>query len=84
MLDLTDSQKDSFRRLHNMRNDFSHFTPRGWSIELAGLPGIFLNMIEVIEIISNDDSPFWHMNDDDKLRLRDLLELLKAEIGNLN
>lgn len=84
VLKITDSQKDSFRRLHNFRNDFSHFTPKLWSVELTGLPGIFMNMIEVIEIISNDEWPFRHMNDNDKLRLRNLLKLLKAEIRNLN
>lgn len=81
VLAITDSQKDSFRRLHNLRNDFSHFTPKGWSIELAGLPNIFLNIVEVIETISNDDWPFRLMSDDEKQRLRELLQQLKAEFG---
>lgn len=84
VLKITAPQKDSFRRLHNLRNDLSHFTPKGWAIELAGLPNIFLNMIEVIETISHDDWPFRHMNDLEKGKLGNLMEQLKAEIGSHN
>ena len=30
----------SMRRLNDLRNGFIHFSPRGWSIEIAGLPHI--------------------------------------------
>jgi hypothetical protein len=81
VLVITDSQRDSFRRLHELRNDFAHFTPKGWSIELAGLPGIFLNMVEVLDNISADDWPFRHMGSLEREQLRNLLQDLKEELS---
>lgn len=34
-----------------LRNDFIHFTPKGWSLEVSGLPQIFLNCLTLIEYL---------------------------------
>lgn len=81
VLVITDSQRDSFRRLHKLRNDFAHFTPKGWSIELAGLAGIFLNMVEVLDKIFADDWPVRYMKSLEREQLRNLLQDLKEELS---
>ena len=38
-------------QLNEFRNTFTHFTPKGWSLELAGLPRICLNTLEVMNFL---------------------------------
>ena len=78
ILSISNAQRDSFRRLHNLRNDFAHFTPKGWAIELSGLPQIFRDILEVVELISNDPWPFRHMKRIERWKLRRLIEEIKA------
>src|SRR5262245_13143801 len=46
------SQDQSVKTLLGLRNDFVHFMPRGWSIELAMLPKICLDSLKVVEVIA--------------------------------
>ena len=49
-LQTTQEQDKDFRRLNNLRTNFAHFTPKGWSIESVGLPRIVLNgLMDIIE-----------------------------------
>ena len=41
----------SVRKLNELRNEFIHFVPKGWSLELTGLPEICLCCLEVIEFL---------------------------------
>jgi hypothetical protein len=40
-LALTENEKRDLLRLNDFRNDLAHVKPRGWSLEIAGLPRIF-------------------------------------------
>ena len=62
VLEITDAQKTSIKRLTELRNDFTHFSPKGWSIELNGLPRIVLGSIIVCKTISADEYPFRHLD----------------------
>ena len=42
---------DSLNYLNEFRNMFTHFTPKGWSLELAGLPTICLDTLEVMNFL---------------------------------
>lgn len=46
------STDTSLTRLNDIRNDFTHFTPKGWSLELAGLPRICLDSLELIQFLA--------------------------------
>jgi len=37
------SEGKSIKKLNSLRNDFIHFTPKGWSLEIDGLPTICLD-----------------------------------------
>lgn len=58
----TEAQKKNVKRLHEkFRNDFIHFTPKGWSIEVFGLPQICLDCLEVIFFLGwSSGSVFWY------------------------
>jgi hypothetical protein len=75
-----DTHRASFIRLHRLRNDFVHFTPKGWSIEVSGMPQMFLHIIDVLDQIVEDPWPFRHCDDEEEARLRGLLDLLKTEL----
>ncbi|MCJ7598479.1 MAG: hypothetical protein MUO41_07610 [Methyloceanibacter sp.] len=48
-LSLDMQQKQDIRRLNDeFRNNFSHFTPKGWSIERIGLPRIVANALDAV------------------------------------
>jgi len=84
VLDIEETQRNSFRRLHALRNDFSHFTPKGWSIELTGLPVIFLDTIDVIENISEDTWAFRHFDAQEHVQFEFLMNQLRTELGNIS
>jgi len=84
VLDIKVTQRRSFRHLHDLRNDFSHFTPKGWSIELTGLPVIFLDALDVIEEISEDPWSFRHMEPQEHVQLKNLINQLRTELGQIS
>lgn len=47
----TPEQDDDVKLLNKLRTGFAHFTPRGWSIETAGLPRVVLNVTAIIETL---------------------------------
>jgi hypothetical protein len=42
------TQGGNVRRLNRFRNQFVHFMPQGWSIELSGMPQICCDCLEVV------------------------------------
>ena len=68
-------------KLIEFRNDFIHFVPKGWSIEVSGFPEICLRILEIIRFLGWDSSNvLWH-----EIELRDKADNLINEIvENLN
>ncbi|MEX0954113.1 MAG: hypothetical protein WDZ83_02745 [Rhizobiaceae bacterium] len=83
-LEVMPAQRSSFRRLNNLRRQFAHFAPAGWSIELAGLPRMLLDVLAVIDAIASDPWPFRHMEYADKQRLGRILKELRLELEAIN
>ena len=46
-------QGKSIKRLNLFRNEFVHFMPKGWSIELSGMPNICLDCLDVIRALNS-------------------------------
>ncbi|MET0330243.1 MAG: hypothetical protein ABW154_02325 [Dyella sp.] len=42
------TQGRSIRKINDFRNEFIHFIPKGWSIEISGMPAICLDCLEVV------------------------------------
>lgn len=60
-IEITREQQNAFESLNELRRDFAHFNPKGWSIQLDGLPRIFRGCLEIISQIAADPWPFRHL-----------------------
>lgn len=45
------TQGRSVKRLNALRNDFVHFLPRSWALEVSGLPQIALDCLVLVEFL---------------------------------
>ena len=79
VLGITDSQRQSFHRLHSLRNGFTHFQPKGWCIEIDFIKTILSDALDVLALIAEDPWPFRHMSQNE----RDDLESKMTEICSL-
>jgi hypothetical protein len=49
------------KRLNALRNEFIHFTPKSWSLELDGLPRIAASVTRLISFLAVEtQNVFWH------------------------
>lgn len=59
------------KRIDSLRNEFIHFTPKGWSLEVNGLPRICLSAARLVSFLALETSNvFWH-NAEERSRLQD-------------
>lgn len=55
------TQGKSIKKLNEIRNEFIHFTPKGWSLEVNGLPRICLDCLALIRFLGwETENIFWH------------------------
>ena len=69
------------RKLHRLRNDFAHFTPKGWCIELAGLPRIIEATLRLIERLTQSDRVEYRMTGNRKRRVRSNMKSARRALG---
>jgi hypothetical protein len=83
-LSLTDNQKKSIGKLRkDIRNNFEHFIPKGWSIELSGMPKIVLDVVEVIEFLAlSSGNPLWDAELDHERRIRNEIDAIRRLLQN--
>jgi hypothetical protein len=81
-LTLEPQQIKDICRLHRyFRNDFIHFTPKGWSIEKAGLPRIIGAALNAIEQLMGQHNVLMHLEEDEQQRLANSLKSARASLG---
>jgi hypothetical protein len=69
---LTPEQHDDIKRLHDhFRNNFAHFTPKGWSIEKAGLPRIVDVAFHAMETLMNRRQVTYRLDENQQRRLKE-------------
>ena len=58
---LSDREFQWWNRVHtDLRNQFVHFAPQGWSIELSGIPALISLTVRIIREIENKGWAFRH------------------------
>jgi len=79
----------SFELLNELRNKFTHFTPKGWSLELAGLPDVCLDVLDMVQFFGWDSRCIlWHLRRHPICakravqRLRRTMNILKSDYQN--
>lgn len=73
-LELTESQKYSIKILKkSLRNNFEHYIPKGWSIEIQGLPGIAMDILDIIRFLSVETFRYQHLNQTQWRRIKSII-----------
>ena len=55
------TQGRNIKRLNQLRNEFIHFIPKGWSIEVSGLPQVCIDCLSIIEFLGwESGNIIWH------------------------
>lgn len=80
IVDVNAEQFKAFESLNVLRREFAHFSPKGWSIELDGLPRIFRGCLEIISMIAADPWPFRHLAPNKQVALSNHLLGLSSAI----
>ena len=71
---LTESQKYSIKILKkSLRNNFEHFKPKGWSIEIHGLPGMSMDILDVVRFLSVETFRYQHLNTTQRRRIKSII-----------
>lgn len=77
------TQGGSVRRLNMFRNEFTHFMPKGWSVEVSGLPGICLDCIGIVRDLNERALPIRWNSDAQREEAGALLEQCYAKLTGL-
>ena len=71
---LTENQKYSIKMLKKtLRNNFEHFKPKGWSIEVHGLPGIAIDILDIIRFLAVGTFRYQHLNQSQRRRIKSIV-----------
>ncbi len=81
---ITQSEADSFERLMELRNAFSHFSRKGWSIELLGLPQISLETMSVVERLCRHPAIDFRMEASQRERCSAAIKSVRAALSALH
>jgi hypothetical protein len=79
---ITRAQIRDIRKLQRRRNEFEHFTPKGWSIEKADLSKIIGTAIEVIEVAMQHDKVTYRLTEDQVRRLSSNLGAVRTGLNS--
>ncbi len=78
----TGSQGGSILKLNSIRNEFIHFTPKGWSLGVTGLPQVCIDCLALISFLGwETNNVFWHRpeyKEEARLNAERLKEKMKA------
>jgi len=73
-LQLSHSQEQSICYLHEeFRNNFEHFSPKSWSIELHGMPQIAIDVLEVTRFLALDTGNYIHLTQTQMKRIKSIV-----------
>ena len=79
-LSLTSDQKKSIEKMKNdIRNNFEHFIPKGWSIEISGMPKIVSDVVDVIEFLAlSSGNCLWDLDSNHEKRITDAIGKIRS------
>ena len=79
---VTSQQRKSFERLHDLRNDFTHFSPKGWSIGKMSIKEIIDDILDIMCTIQADPWPFRHMPEENRQALRSIIGEIREIVSH--
>lgn len=60
-ISVTEEHRKAFERLHHLRNEFSHFGTKFWSIEIASIEETIEPILDLLRLITADGWSFRRM-----------------------
>ena len=81
IIPVTREQRKAFERLHHLRNELSHFSPKGWSIEVQLISESIDTLLDVLCLILGDHWPFRHMSPAHKKHLYRQIEDIRSIVS---
>ena len=76
VINITFEQIWAFNKLPELRDEFTHFKPKGWSIEISGFPSIVAKIGALILTIAEDNYPFRHVKESELHEIRTIVSRL--------
>lgn len=77
-LQLTKGQKKSVRMLkYLLRDEFEHYKPKGWSIELDGMPQIIMDVLDVICFLALDTGNYVNLTEAQMDKIKNIVNQCK-------
>lgn len=77
------NQLNSIRKLHKaLRNNFEHFTPKSWSIELHYLPDMVYDCFEVVRLLIIYSDVSWRLRGTKLNKVKSIIYQSKKIISN--
>ena len=73
----------SIKKLNELRDEFIHFTPKGWSLELSGLPRICSESVNMIEFLHRDSGNILLHNESHHQRISKAIRDIRSALGNV-
>lgn len=79
------NQTRRVKKLHRLRNEFIHFLPKGFSLELTGMPEIVKDCLSVISFLAFESgNVFWVEADQEAgEKLKDMIEKISREASSI-
>lgn len=76
---------ESLSKLNKYRNEFIHFTPKGWSISFSGFPERILHLCDLIELLAIKQPTFErHLVSEDSSCIKSALAEIRTNFHKLN
>jgi hypothetical protein len=66
--------------IKEFRNEFAHFRPKGWSIEVSGFPSIFKSVVRVIEHLALASESVVYTDEHLASRTREAIARIRAQL----
>jgi hypothetical protein len=79
----TKDQDRAIKMLHDLRNEFLHFTPKGWSLEVSGGPHLCLQCLEIIHFLVHDSGTIWFGSEAKSKRCTSAMAAVTQQFRNI-
>lgn len=76
--------KEAFKKIFEIRNEFVHFKPQSWLIEVSGLPQLLRQVMSIVAVANVDGWSFRHLNDCDQTTLTAILDQIDLRLVQLH
>jgi hypothetical protein len=83
-LQLNSNQIQCFYRLMHLRNQFSHFEPMGWTIQVSMFLPIYWGVLEIVEQIVDDGWSLRHLATEKTTDVQNVIKNLRGLLREFN